>query len=395
MSSSNAVRIPFIVETDYGVTPGSGNFKTARFTSEALSGSPNTVESQQIRTDRMSSGQIVVGIDVGGAVPFELAKEAAIDDFLSSAMLSDWDVQSTVTTALTLDATALTLTRTSGSFITDGIKKGDFITLGGFTASGNNVQVMVTADPIALVANIVGPSTLVTGTGTTTTYKRLDKLVIGTTKKSFSMEKEFTDLTDKAINYRGMLVSQMDLSVAFGALITGSFTFVGNDQEVVSDSADFMTDGRTVTPPSTAPSMNGSIDMPFLASNAIGAFEAGDLELQSVSISLNNNMSAQNVIGRIAPLDYSAGTAQIQVNLSAYLRDEAWDILPKKLTQDPFSLGFIVRNSSGGYGFFMHAVQVSFDDPSSGGQNQDITLDMQGTAKVGPNGESALAIYRF
>jgi len=42
----------------------------------------------------------------------------------------------------------------------------------------------------------------------------------------------------------------------------------------------------------------------------------------------------------------------------------------------------------------MPAVQVSFDDPASGGQNQDVLISMTGTAKVGDAGESALTIYK-
>src|SRR5690606_25752701 len=69
---------------------GSGNFKTARFTSEQYSGTPETTESAQIRTDRMSSGQIVTGLAVEGGHSFELAKEEAIEDFLESAMFNSW-----------------------------------------------------------------------------------------------------------------------------------------------------------------------------------------------------------------------------------------------------------------------------------------------------------------
>ena len=100
MSSSNLVRLAFIPEVTYGVTPGAGNFTTARFTSEGLSGTPQTVESQQIRTDRMSSGQVVVGLEVGGEVPFELAKEDAIDSLIESAMYNTWNVLAPITVDL-------------------------------------------------------------------------------------------------------------------------------------------------------------------------------------------------------------------------------------------------------------------------------------------------------
>lgn len=394
MSSSNLVRVVAIPESSYGVTPGSGNFKTVRFTSEALSGTPDTVESQQIRTDRMSSGQIVTGLTVGGDMGFELAKETALENFLESAMYNVWDTMTLVTVDLTIDATAKEIERDTGDFTAEDLKVGDFIKLGGFTADANNVSVMIAEIVSATVIRYVGPATMVDGTGTTTTFKRFDRLEIGTTKKSFSMEKTFLDLTTKAILYRGMIVNTMELNVAFGELINGTMGFSGNDYVTADSAGEFMTNGRTIDAAATTNTLNGSVDMPFLASSALGDLDESGLDIQSVNISLNNNLSAQNVIGDIAPRDYSAGTASIEVNVNAYLKDAAWAMLAKKLTQESFALGFMVQNQGGAYGFYMPAVQVSFDDPSSGGQNQDISLEMSGRAKVGPNGESALVIYR-
>lgn len=394
MSSSNLVRLAFIKETTYGETPVAGNFSTARFTAESMSGTPDTVESKQIRVDRMSSGQVVTGLKVEGELQFELAKESALEDFMSSAMYNPWATMALVTVDMDLDATLKTLTRAAGSFVTDGLVVGDFVTLAGFTNSENNVQVMVT-NVTALVVTFAGPATMVTETGSTgTTYKRADKLTIGTAKQSFSIEKKFTDLTDKGINYRGMIASEMNLNVAFGELVTGSFKFQGNDYQTVDAAVDFITDGRTVNAPATTNTMNGSIDMPFLASSAIGTLAVSDFDIQNVAIKMNNNLTAQTVIGDIAPKDYSAGTAAIEISMSAYLKDAVWSILGKKLTQDPFAMGFMVKNTGGWYGFYMPAIQVSFEDPSSAGQNQDIMLSMTGTSKVGAAGESALVIYR-
>jgi len=191
-----------------------------------------------------------------------------------------------------------------------------------------------------------------------------------------------------------MIVNTMELNVAFGELITGSFGFSGNDYQTADAANEFITDGRTINAAATTNTLNGSIDMPFLATSALGALSSSGLDIQSVGMNLNNNLSAQNVIGDIAPRDYSAGTAGIEINMSAYLKDPAWALLATKLTQDPFAFGFMVKNAGGWYGFFFPAVQVSFEDPASGGQNQDITLEMQGRAKVGDAGESAMIIYR-
>lgn len=396
MSSSNLVRVTFIEETVYGETPAVGNFTTARFTSESLSGTPETTESAQIRVDRLSSGQVVTGLTVGGDLNFELAKEAAIDNILESAMLNDWVVTSAVTVDLELDTTLKQLERTTGSFITDGVQVGDIITTTGFVNAANNTQYQVAEIVSALILRVVLAESVnfVDEVGTGTSYKVADKLTIGINKKSFSMEKAFLDLTDKAINYRGMTVSNLNLNIAYGELISGTASFSGNDYEPVDAAADFITDGRTINPAATTNSMNGSVDMPWIANSAVGDFDDSSFCIQSVSIEMNNNLTTQTCIGKAAPDNYSPGTAAITVNLSAYLADSNWSIIEKKLSQEPFAIGGLVRNVDGYYGFYMPAVQVSFDDPASGGQNQDVIMDMSGTAKVGANGESSLVLYR-
>jgi hypothetical protein len=393
MSSSNLVRLAFIEETVLGQTPVAGNFSTARFTSEKLSGSPNTTESQQIRTDRLSSGQIVTGLQVGGDVAFELAKDSALEKFIESAMLSTWDVVAPVAVDLEIDATAKTITRASGDFNTD-LDVGDIITLSAFTNAANNTQAQVVEIVSATVARCAFNGVVVDEVGTGTSFKRADRIAIGTTKKSFSVEKSFLDLANKAIIYKGMMVDGLSLTVNYGDIVSGSVTFAGTQYLTADLSSEFITNARTINPPATSNSLNGSIDMPFITSSAVGVLDEVGFCIQNLSLQLSNNLSAQTCIGEVAPKDYSPGTANIQVSLSAYLANENWSILSKKLTQQAFALGFMVKNTDGWYGFYMPAIQVSFDDPSAGGANQDISIEMSGVAKVGASGEKSLYIYR-
>jgi hypothetical protein len=395
MSSSNLVRLAAIEETNLGESP-SGNFSTVRFNSESLSGTPTTTASQQIRSDRMSSGQIAVGLEVGGEINFELAKDPAFDLFMESAMLNEWDTQAPQAVDLDLDVSAKTLTRASGDFNTD-LDVGDIITLAGFSNSVNNTQAqvveIVSATEIRCVFNETnGP--VVNETGTGTSYKRADRLQIGQNKKSFSIEKAFLDLADKALIYKGMLVNTLNLNVTYGEIVGGTFGFSGTRYDAADSSSEFITDGNTIVPASTTNAFNGSIDMPFVNSSSTGTLDEAVFCIQSASISLNNNLLAQTCIGEAAPKDYSPGEASIEISLSAYLADSNWDFLAKKLTQEPFALGFMIKNAGGFYGFYLPAIQTSFSDPASGGPNQQISLEMTGTAKIGENGESALYIYK-
>jgi hypothetical protein len=385
---------PQTVVAETPLASGSGEFLTARFTSEKYSGTPETTESVQIRTDRMSSGQVVTGLTVAGGHSIELAKETAIEDFLESAMFNAWDTSFTSKTRnLAIDASAKTITAVAESFVTEGLVVGDIIVLSDFADAGNNVPVMVT-DVTALVLTYAGPTGMVT-VSESATYQRADKLTIGVTKKSLTVEKTFTDLTTKALIYRGCIVSQMDLNVEYGALISGSFDTSGNDY-VAADAADeFASYLEYFADPATTNSLNGSVDMPFLTTDVTGVYDQDAFCIQSLSISLSNNLTTQTCIGRAAPEDYTPGTAAISVDLSSYLKDANWDLLARKLSQESFALGFLVNNVDGWYGFYMPAIQVSFDDPASGGQNQDISMEMTGAAKVGDGGESALSIYRL
>lgn len=393
MSSSNQVRITLIEETTYGETPVAGNFETARFTSDSLSGTPETTESQQIRTDRLSSGQVVTGLTVGGDISYELAKEDSLDFLLESAMFNSWAASSSVSVDLTIAATAKTLTRASGDWNSD-IEVGDLLILGSFSNSVNNTQVMVASIDSNTQITYIGPETIVDEVGSGTTYQIADELTVGTTKKSFSMEKAFLDLTNRAIIYKGMIASNFSLSAAYGSIVTGSFSFSGNYHDDVSAAVDFITNGRTINAAATTNLMNGSVDMPFIASSATGIFADAGFCIQGVDISLNNNLTPRTCVGSVPPQNYSEGTAQIEVSISAYLSDSNWSILAKKISQESFGVGFQLKNSDGYYAFYIPAVQVSFDDPAAAGINQDVILTMSGVAKVGANGESSLKIFR-
>ena len=405
MSSSNRVRVAVIPEVLLGITPTTGNFSTARYTSESLSGTPTTTESAQIRSDRLSSGQILTGLEVGGDLGFELSKDATFEAMLESVMYSSWSVLPLVSADLSINIDVLTdplhpritISRVAGDFAVD-LDIGDIFRTTGFTNVENNTyfQVLEFVSPTTVRVNAsqtIGDvvNEIVTGGS----FKRADRLSIGTTQKSFSIEKAFLDLSNKALIYRGQIANTFNVSVAYGEVVTGSIGFVGTDRDQADSLAEFITTGRTINPSASTSSLNGSIDMPFISSSSLGELSPVDFCIQSLSIDLDNNNNAQNCIGKIGPKNFSAGSASVSVSLSAYLADDTWGVLARKLDQTAFSLGFLIKNAEGGYGFYLPAVQVSFSDPSVSGANTDISLEMDGVGRAGPSGESTLYIFRL
>jgi len=309
-------------------------------------------------------------------------------------MLNEWTSVAVQVGDYTITAATKSLAVTGDDFDGLDLKVGDFLTLSGFSTAANNVKGQIIEIVSSTVVRIATQEILVYETKVGASVKRADRLEIGTALKSFSMEKTFLDLTTKAIIYRGMIANSMNLNINYGEILNGTFSFLGTDHVIADTAGEMITNGRTINDPATTNSLNGSIDMPILITSALGVLDKNNMCIQSLDLTLNNNLTAQNCIGKAAPINYTPGTAEIEINLSTYLSNINWAVLEKKLDQEPFALGFVVENFEGFYGFFLPAIQVVFPDPASSGANQEVSLEMSGNARVGLNGESALVLYR-
>ena len=407
MSSANLVEVIYVPETVYGVTdaPLSGvTAETVRFTSETLSGTPTTAVSAAIRTDRMSGGQVVVGLEVGGDLNTEVASSQFQDDFFEAGMMSTWVATAALSTDVTLtpnpiDDQEATLTITGDfSAIGPGVANNDVLQL--VPASGPTITVtVISVDSTTecTVATATGEAAIV---GVTISVEIPQHLIIGQLQRSFSMSKAYLDVThlltadEHSQRYNGSLVSGFNVSATYGEIVTGVFSTLANGylQEAPSLSQQIETAGGTLNPAATTAPLNASIDVPIVADDGVAATYC----IESFDLTLDNGLDPSNCIGKIAPEGYTLGTAEIAINASIYLSDSSYDAyMPEKLSQTPVAMTFTMSNSDGGYAFFMPAVQLSFPDPTSDGQNEQTMLEATGLAKVGAAGESALKVYKL
>jgi hypothetical protein len=405
MSSGNLVEIIYTSETVYGETDAplsAAVAETARFTSESVSGSPTTTISESIRTDRMSGGQVVTGLEVGGDLNTEVAVSQFQSDFFEAGMMSTWVPQASTSTDVTLTpttSTQATLTIT-----------GDFSTIGPGVAARDVLQLIPTSGtPVVVLVISVNSTTECTVAtkedeaaiaGVSMTVAIPEHVEIGQQQKSFTVSKAYLDVLHLASSdehsqrYNGSLVSAFNVSATYGEIVTGSFTIAGNGylQEAPSYSQQIESAGGTVNPAATTAPLNASVDVPIVASDGTSTTFC----IESFDLTLDNGLEPSNCIGTIAPEGYTLGTASIDINASIYLGDSSYDsFMAQKLTQDPVALTFTMQNAAGGYAFYLPAVQLTFPDPSSEGQNTQTMLEASGTAKVGANGESALKLYKL
>lgn len=383
MSSSNLVRIAAVTEVTAGITPATA-FSTVRKISDSLSGTPTTTESEEARSDRQSAGQLQVGLEVGGDIEVELSGLPIYSTFLSSAMKSALTAAATQAGVDTLGVTAANQLTATGTDLTTLFAAGDMIRLTGFINAANNVLAVVTVVTATVLTVLTRDPLVIEADTGVSTADRPSYYQIGSTDKTFTIEKRFMDLADKSLVYRGAAVDTFSVSMEYGAIAKGTFGFVATDYE-----APVALVPSSVTAATDELAFNVSSDVGLIVvDGAVAPFC-----IQSLNIELNNNAQPNTCIGTLAPTGYTLGTAQITVSMSAYLADSNWSYIDNKIDSTPISLLASIENADGGMAFYLPSVQLSFQDPNGAGRDQQVTLDMEGTAKYSSAFANSFRVY--
>ena len=93
MTTSNRVQLTQVRETTAGTTPTTPRMRAARITSESLSFSPDYIDSDELRSDRMLGDPIKVMQASQGSINFEMSypdDNSPLSDWLRSAFYNTW-----------------------------------------------------------------------------------------------------------------------------------------------------------------------------------------------------------------------------------------------------------------------------------------------------------------
>lgn len=139
LQSTNRTKLSKVREATFGVTPATPAFKEVRNTSSSLNANPQTVVSNEIRSDRQVSDLILVGLQAGGDIGGELSF-AAFDDDFEEALQSTWVAQPNIE-VLTEDteiSAVSTTTLTVASALGSPFLAGMLVLTEGFATAANN-----------------------------------------------------------------------------------------------------------------------------------------------------------------------------------------------------------------------------------------------------------------
>jgi len=135
-ASSSRARLSIGRKSAFGAA-FSGPLLEQRFTSETLKPNQQNQESDEIRTDGQVTDHIRVNMSAGGGIPFELSFGAQ-DIYMAAVLRATSNIAevSVTGTVHSWNASTKTLSRASGSYVSDGFKLGARIYVSGFTGGG-------------------------------------------------------------------------------------------------------------------------------------------------------------------------------------------------------------------------------------------------------------------
>ncbi len=386
-ADSNRTAVRYVEESTWGTTPSGPNMKALNITSESLKSNINTVTSDTIRSDRNVSDITQVGGGASGDIGFEL-RYGDIDDLIAGAMQSAWVTTRVSTGVASAMASGATIQADSSAL--NAIVSGQFVRLSGSSATANDGDYRVTAvsttgsnTKIYLAdASSGATASLTTDVFTTGTLLQGKMIRNGTTKRSYTVEKEFADVSSVA-RYPGMRVTTFSMNFESQSILTGTIGFSGKGQ--ISASA---TIASAITPASTNEVMNAS-------GNVGRIWEGGQavtgIAFQSISIELNNNPRDQAKVGSDQLAGIGTGRCEVTGSLTAYFENNA---LLDKFTNGTKSSFRTQITDSNGRSYIVTLPRITYTDftVTAGGPNADIMQEGSFGAAVDVTGKYAIQI---
>ena len=304
-------------ETTFGVLPAAAGAQTIRRVSSSFNLAKETYQSEEIRTDYQLSDFRHGVRSVEGNVSGELSA-GAYADFLASALARNW----TAATPTTLDSTTIasvggtyTITRTTGSYLTDGVRVGNVIRLTGFATANNDKNLLVialtatAATVIALNSNTLTPETVASGGAYVVTGKSTYAPTTGHADDSYSFEAWYSDINQSEV-YTGNKVNTVGIALPATGLTTVEIGFMGQDLKQ-----------RGATQYFTSPTAQGNNGI-FAAVNGALIVNGSPVALvTSANININRNMTSEAVVGSNIKPEIYEGRIVVEGDFSTLFQD--------------------------------------------------------------------------
>jgi len=384
-ATSNQTAVRYVEESNFAETPASPVFKELRYTGESLNHNIETITSEEIRADRMTSDLIQVGAMNDGEVNLEMSY-GSYDDLIEGAMAARWATTINVSgaTDISVDSTS---SIASGGTSLAGVPVGAWVKISGFTNAANNGYFQVTASTASsldfvqttLVVEPAGDSIDITGSS----------IKNGVTPISYTFQKYLQDATTPTwIQYLGCRVGSWDLSFDTAAILTGSFGIMGTSSTASSSAIA----GQTIDPatPTTTEVMNAVNNVADIVIDGVPS----TYYFSSLSLNVNNNLRAQQAIGSLPAINIALSRLSITGSIMFYFENK--DQYDKYVNGSRLSLSFRVEDSAGNaYQITIPQIEFSSGSITAGGLDTDVFMEADWEAVLDPTTSCMIQVDRF
>jgi riboflavin synthase alpha subunit len=314
-----AKTVAYKKETTFGTLAGAASAKYLRRVTSAMSLKKEQYESAEIRVDRQTADARHGVRSAEGSLNGELSP-SSYSDFMQAILARDFTtgaVTATMSVTIAASGSFWTVTRATGSFLTDNFNVGKVIALTGGALNVLNVSknlLIVSMTATVLTVKVLNNTALLAEgpiASVIATVRGKDTFVplTGHTDQSFTIEEFYSDIAQSEV-YVGMKTTSMNTQLPATGLATVDFSFMGADLGQVGTSQYF-----------TSPTAQGT--------NGIFASVQGAVLVNGLAAALitsadfNVERATENavVVGSNAVQDIFTGRIKATGNLSVYFQD--------------------------------------------------------------------------
>lgn len=313
-AESNRVSIRISEETNWGETPSTPAMVRIPYTSDSLGHNKRVKQSDTLRADRMRDAQVQVGRDANGDINFEL-RFGDHEKFLEHALAATF-VTASKTGAGTSNNVAFAnagggvqvITGNSGAW--NSFLVGAWVRVKSAAQAANNGIFKVTAKDATTITVTNSAGVSEADSTAVITQKCLRN---GTTKKSLLIEKQFEDLTNNYLNFRGMRVAGLSLAFQTEQIVTGTVRFMGKSGHIAT-----ATVSGSLSGPGTTDSMTASLNVSHIVEDGSSLSAA----VKSFNMDLNNNTRSLSAVGNVDAIGVNYGSLTVTGRLEAFYEDQ-------------------------------------------------------------------------
>lgn len=273
----------------------------------------------------------------------------------------------------------------AGGFLTDAFAAYQWIEVRGFTGAST------TANGYSKIASVVAAKIIVQGitliddaAGESVTMTMPSQIVQGVSEHSYTIEREYTDLTTMFESFLGQTVESMTLEIPVTGSITGAFTFLGKiDNETTVTTGDGSPTAALSNEELTSGNNVNSVMIDYAAVNLV-----------TCSITISNNLRENRIVTAITPNDIGFGSISVTGSMEIYFTDHTEKT--KFLDHTAGSFTIILEDAAGNvYIVEIPELQYTEDDTSPQGLDSDLTARITFEAERDDSEDVTIRIVRI